>query len=165
MDFSTLSLPPLSKVFIITSIVVPIVIYFFVPRILSSISGEKIRSTALLFFACLLFFVSWYVPSPSIEGKYTAFATHFLGGGGFTALLWIYIRSQLHLRLHALHDICILYFLVSGLGVANEIFELIVVKVGLAHLDASDTWWDLLANTLGAFVIYGSQRAAAAFKK
>jgi glycopeptide antibiotics resistance protein len=40
------------------------------------------------------------------------------------------------------------------LGVANELFELFITQSGLIHLDPSDTWWDLLANTLGAYLLW-----------
>jgi hypothetical protein len=44
--------------------------------------------------------------------------------------------------------------LVSLLGVANEILELVAVQLGLIELSLSDTPWDLLMNTLGALAFY-----------
>ena len=40
----------------------------------------------LLYVACLLFFISWYLPSPLIDRQDTSFTTHFVGGGLFTGL-------------------------------------------------------------------------------
>ena len=47
-----------------------------------------------------------------------------------------------------------LYALVSALGCVNELAELFMVKVGLAHITLDDTNWDILANTLGAAAVW-----------
>jgi len=47
-----------------------------------------------------------------------------------------------------------LFALVSMLGVANELFELVIVNLGVAGLALTDTSWDLLMNTLGALLVY-----------
>lgn len=44
--------------------------------------------------------------------------------------------------------------LVSMLGVANELFELAAVQLGLIGISLADTPWDLLMNTLGAFTFW-----------
>ncbi len=46
------------------------------------------------------------------------------------------------------------FALVSALGCVNELAELFMVKVGLAHITLDDTNWDILANTLGAAVVW-----------
>ena len=53
-----------------------------------------------------------------------------------------------------------LYFLVSGLGVANELFELLIEKTGITYVGSWDTWWDLLANSLGALAFWLAYKAA-----
>ena len=74
--------------FFIVSLGVPLVVYFVVPRLLGAQKDWK----WLLLMACIIFFVSWYLPSPLIDGKQTQFMTHFVGGGIFTGLLWLYVK-------------------------------------------------------------------------
>lgn len=145
--------------FILISIIVPAAVYFLAPKIISAYnhSGHKHKQTnskILLATACFLFFISWYLPSPDIQGRDTAFITHLVGGGMFSAFLWFYIRNRLSWRLSLLHDLTAIYALTAALGVANELFELVVTQAGLVNLTPSDTWWDLLANTLGAVLIW-----------
>ena len=47
-----------------------------------------------------------------------------------------------------------LFALVSALGCINELFELLTVKTGLVWLTLDETNWDILANSLGALVVY-----------
>lgn len=141
-------------VFIAVSIIVPLILICGTPYLIQRITERKAHSFGILALAAFLFFISWYLPSPLIEGRYTAFTTHVVGGGMFAALLWVYIRSHYAWNIPVILDLLILFFFVSGLGVANELFELAVVQLGLARLDGSDTWWDLLANTIGAFILY-----------
>lgn len=133
------------------SIIIPILVYIFVPMALSFITSKKIKRDALLLIACLVYGISWYLPSPLIHGQNTAFITHFVGGGVFSGLLWLYIKKQSGWKLSALEEVIYLYAFVSALGVANELFELAIVELHLVrNLNGNDTWWDLLANTLGA---------------
>lgn len=136
--------------FVIVSVLVPIGVYFFLPLFLKLLSGKKPVSRTALVVAGILFFVSWYLPSPKIQGEYTAFTTHFLGGGIFCGLVWLYITRQLNVKLGWAMNLLGLFFFVSGLGVLNELFELVITSLGFVGLNPSDTWWDLLANTFGA---------------
>ena len=77
-----------------------------------------------------------------------------MGGGLFSGALWLYIRKFLRLDQNPIYDLLAIYFLVSALGVANELFEFVTVEIGYARLNPSDTWWDLLANTSGAVVFW-----------
>jgi hypothetical protein len=43
---------------------------------------------------------------------------------------------------------------VSALGCVNELFELVVVKTGLARISLDDTNWDIVANSSGALLVY-----------
>ena len=36
----------------------------------------------------------------------------------------------------------------------RSLFELGIVEIGLSHLTLDDTNWDILANSLGALVVY-----------
>jgi hypothetical protein len=113
--------------------------------------GGRNVSRVPLFFSAVLFFISWYLPSPLIEGKNTQFITHFVGGGVFCGVLWLYIRNALNFSQNLFFDLVAMYFLTSGLGVANELFEFTLTKMHIMRLTPADTWWDLTANTMGVF--------------
>ena len=115
---------------------------------------DEVKYRWLLYVACVLFFVSWYLPSPLIDGRDTSFTTHFVGGGLFTGLLWIYLVLATRWRSHWLVMVFSVFALVSALGCINELAELFMVKVGLAHITLDDTNWDILANTLGTVAVW-----------
>ena len=46
------------------------------------------------------------------------------------------------------------FALVSALGCINELAELFMVKSGIAKIEIDDTNWDILANTLGATIVW-----------
>ena len=143
------------SIFHYISVFVPVTLAFAVPYVLrrnNFIDEKKYRW--LLYCAGVLFFVSWYLPSPLIEGRDTSFTTHFVGGGLFTGLLWIYLVLVMRWRAHWLVMAFSLFALVSALGCVNELAELCMVKVGLAHITLDDTNWDILANTLGAAAVW-----------
>lgn len=144
----------MNPLFTLTSIIVPFIIYFFLPPLMKRFTGKSMVSRKPLLIACALFFISWYLPSPLIREVDTHFTTHFVGGGLFTGFLWIYIKTYARWKHHPLYDLIALYFLVNALGVANELFEFAVVEAGLSDLDPKDTWWDLLANNLGVFTFW-----------
>jgi len=48
-----------------------------------------------------------------------------------------------------------LFAFVSSLGVINKLLEFFLLKTGLMRLDTADAYWDLLANTVGAILLYG----------
>lgn len=98
--------------------------------------------------------VSWFIPSPLIDGEDTQFSTHFVGGGIFTGFVWLYAVRQLNWRLSLPLELLSLYALVSSLGVTNELFEWAVTQLRLLRLTPCDTWWDLLANTSGALAFW-----------
>jgi hypothetical protein len=141
-------------VFLIVAILVPILTFLCLPRILKYVKNSGHHNSLILIAACLLFFMSWYLPSPEIQGQQTAATTHFVGGGVFTGLVWVYIKQYLQWHKHWIIELVSLLALVSLLGVANELFELLVVNLGLANLHLADTSWDLLMNTMGALTVW-----------
>ncbi len=151
--------------FIFISFIVPIVLFSLLPIIIRRLSGKEVKSQILLAIACLLFFISWYLPSPYIQGQYTAFMTHFVGGGFFSAFLWFYLRKQFTEDFNIFYDLAGIYTLTSALGVANELFELAITQAGIVRLPPTDTWWDLLANTLGGVLIWVIYVTYKIFKK
>lgn len=142
------------NIFIIISVAVPILVYFLLPSFLEVLAERKPVSRNWLVIAGALFFISWYLPSPLIMGEETSFTTHFVGGGLFTAAVWMYVRKQMGWKFSPLRDLVGLYLLVSALGAANELFELLIWLSGRASLSSNDTWWDLFANTLGVLLCW-----------
>lgn len=143
------------SIFHYISVCVPVTLAFAVPYVLRRHGfTDEAKYRWLLYVACVLFFISWYLPSPLIEGRDTSFTTHFVGGGLFTGLLWIYLVLAMHWRSHWLVMTFSLFALVSALGCINELAELYMVKTGLARITLDDTSWDILANTLGAAAVW-----------
>lgn len=136
--------------FTIVSVTVPALVFVLAPILLRA--GAKYRW--LLMVACLVFFVSWYLPSPRIDGMQTQFVTHFIGGGVFSGLLWLYIKLVKKWQSSWWVEATTLYALVSALGVANELFEFVFFKAGHMPHGLADTSYDLVANTLGAGVVF-----------
>ena len=143
------------SIFHYISVFVPVTLAFAVPYMLRrhGFTDEK-KYRWLLYLACLLFFISWYLPSPLIDGRDTSFMKHFVGGGLFTGLLWVYLVVATRWRSHWLVMVFSVFALVSALGCINELAELFMVKTGLAKIEIDDTNWDILANTLGAATVW-----------
>ena len=143
------------SIFHYISVFVPVTLACVVPYVLRhhGFTDEK-KYRWLLYFACVLFFISWYLPSPLIEGRDTSFTTHFVGGGLFTGLVWIYLVLATRWRAHWLVMAFSVFALVSALGCINELAELLMVKAGLARITLDDTNWDILANTLGVAAVW-----------
>lgn len=108
----------------------------------------------ILYLACFLFFISWYLPSPMIDGQDTSLMKHLIGGGFFSGLLWWYIKRSFNWRSNVLMEFLSLFALVSVLGCVNELAELAMVQLSIAAINLSDTNWDILVNTLGAGLIF-----------
>lgn len=104
--------------------------------------------------AGLLFFIAWFLPDVHISNQTTTFQQHFVGGGFYGALLYIYFKQALGWALKPLPDVVVLFAWISALGVANEMLEFALTQLNIGHISTGDTDWDLLANTLGAFVCY-----------
>ncbi len=142
------------------SFVVPLGLFLCAPVIVRWFAGKPVRRDEVFFAALFAYFVSWYIPSPLIDGMNTSFSTHFIGGGIFSGLMWLWAKRQLGWKPAWMLELLGVYAFVSAFGVANEIFELAAVQTGILHITSVDTWWDLLANTLGAFVFWVGYRIA-----
>lgn len=139
------------------SIIVPVVIYFGLPRMMVKL-GYQSGPSKILLVAGLLYFASFYLPSPHVGGYDIKFTTHFVGGGLFSGFLWLYLKRSLKSKMPIWLELASLYFLVSGLGVANELFEFFMDQVGVASIESWDTWWDFLANTSGVLLFWTGYR-------
>jgi hypothetical protein len=142
-------------IFIVVSFVIPILTYWLLPKMLGKFNPSSRKLSKLpLVLAGIAFFISWYLPSPEIQGEQTAAITHFIGGGIFTGLVWLYVWACLGRKTTWLVELMSLLALVSLLGVLNELFELFIVNIGLVDMSLTDTSWDLLMNTLGATTVW-----------
>jgi len=143
-------------IFILISVIVPLVIALGLPRALRSFGYDEQAHPPWLCAACLLFFIAYYLPSPLIEGRDTQFVTHVVGGGFFTGMVWIYFTRSIGWKPHIVIEAASLFMLVSALGCLNELAELAIRTFGLADMPLDDTNWDILANTLGSAVLFGA---------
>jgi hypothetical protein len=112
-------------------------------------------SSWLPVLAGVLMAISTQFPTIHISNETTTFQQHFIGGGLYTACLYLYAKQLFGWRLHWLVDLLALFAWVSAFGVANKLVEFALLKLGLAHIYTGDAYWDLLANTLGGFAGYG----------
>ena len=140
-------------VFILASFIVPFVVYFFLPYALEKLFGKKPVSRWPLAVGGFLYFIAWYLPSFDVHGQNTGFVTH-LTGGFVCGLFWLYSKNHLKLKFSPIVDLVFLYAVVSSLGVANELFELLAHELKLTAITGFDTWWDLLANTSGTVIFW-----------
>src|SRR5690242_15585359 len=127
-------------VFVFISFAVPVVIFTFLPLVMKWLLGKEPPRDFLLLAACALFAVSWYLPSPLIDGMNTQFTTHFVGGGVFCGLLWLYVKRNLRWKAPWWLDALSLYATVCVLGVTNELFEFTLSRLHVISLTARDTW-------------------------
>jgi hypothetical protein len=141
-------------IFILVSLLIPIALYALLPHIIGRVIQRPAQHNYALATACVLFFISWYLPSPLIEGKNTAFSTHFVGGGLFSGFLWLYLVKNLQWRPMLAVELGSLFAFTCTLGVMNELFEFALVQAGLTRLTLADTSWDLVANSLGMISFY-----------
>ena len=129
-------------------------------RYMPSIKFHR-ASIFLPIIAGTLFFISFFLPDIHISNETSTFQQHFIGGGLYAGLLYYYVRNLLAThRIKWWHDAALLFMWVSALSVASELLEFFLLKSKLMYIDTTDTQWDLLANTLGAFVVFGANQLA-----
>jgi hypothetical protein len=104
--------------------------------------------------AAFLFIVAFFLPNIHISDETTTFQQHFVGGGMYTACLYIYFKKLLSWKLSLFVSFLVLFAWASTFGVATELLEFTLTKLNLAQIGTGDTDWDLLANTLGALTGY-----------
>lgn len=142
-------------IFLFLSVFVPVATYVLFPVVLGRLTGKRASRNALLGIAGAVFFISWFLPSPLIEGRDTSFTTHVVGGGIFSGFLWLYTKRHLQLQINPFLELISIFAFVSVFGIANELFELFIVHYKfVTSLNLADTSWDLLANTLGALFFW-----------
>jgi len=125
----------------------------YIPRFFPETKLHK-ANPWLPFAAGVLIVGSTFLPNIHISNETSTFQQHFVGGGMYSACLYIYAKQLFGWRLQWLLDLIVLFAWVSAFGVANKLLEFTLVKLHLAVIDTADTDWDLLANTLGGFFGY-----------
>ncbi len=110
--------------------------------------------TWLPVLAAVLFVVAFFIPDIHISKETTTFQQHFVGGGIYCALLFVYFQKLLGWSTNWAVSILLLFAWTSAFGVANELLEFTLTKLHLAQIGTGDTDWDLLANTLGSLISY-----------
>lgn len=139
----------------VISVIVPCVVYILLEKTFGSHPKER----WLLVVACMLFFCSYFLPSPLVHGQQTEYMTHLVGGGLFTGFLWLYIVRVKKWQPTMFQEIISLFVLVCTLGVMNELFEVMLFWAGHMRKGVADTSWDLVANTTGSLVFYIGYKA------
>lgn len=142
-------------IYLLVPFVVPIVIYLLLPWLTGKLTHKHLQRNMLLLVACIVYFLSWYLPSPLIQGQNTSFTTHFIGGGVFSGFVWLYLKQEVKWKSTSIIELLSLFAFVSAFGVLNELFELVIVQLHLVKkLNITDTSWDLLANTIGGLAFW-----------
>lgn len=145
--------------FFLMSVTLFIVPQLFVRYLLGNPVWNK--NVRYLFYASALP-VLWYtfVPNALNSIREINFLQHAIGGGVAVGLVSLYLINVLKEKFTLLGNfplqIVFVYFLVSGFGVANELLEFLLdfFKVGIFSADRYDVWFDLVANTIGAFSVF-----------
>jgi hypothetical protein len=116
-----------------------------------SFSASKVMISLL---CGITYVVARTLPEPRITNESITLAQHFVGGGFVSTLYFVYFIREFQLKLPKVAYFVLLYPFVSMMGVTNELLEFASTKLGIYTVDGTDTWWDLLANTLGAYSLF-----------
>lgn len=136
---------------------------FIIPQLVVRIvfKEPRINSTILyLVFAFCLPLLWIFLPRELLSLREVNFIQHAVGGGVAVGFVSIYFIQNFKERFSVFQyfpfQILFVYALVSMFGAANELLEFLLdwLKIGIFSSDRYDTWYDLLANTSGAFAIY-----------
>lgn len=133
------------------------------PRLTKFFPKVRLHSASpwLPIVAGVLMVVSTLLPDIHVSSETATFQQHFVGGGLYSAALYLYAKQLFGWKMHWFVDLLALFAWVSALGVANKLAEFTLLKLGLVDISTSDAYWDLLANTLGGFVGYAALYAFA----
>jgi hypothetical protein len=103
--------------------------------------GVLISMTAIIFVRLL-----------PTYGRGENFIEHAFGGGVPSAFMLAALFATQKRRLTWLQELVLLFFFVSGTGALNELLEFLgdMLTTFQFSIDRFDTWYDILANSLGA---------------
>jgi hypothetical protein len=109
--------------------------------------------------------LSQVLPNIPISVETDTFTMHSMGGV-VAAILFLYVLKVYKITFELWwQQWLMLYFFVSGLGVLNELFEFFIDRAGIFKVIGGDEWWDLLANTVGAFVAFTIYKIVSQLKR
>jgi hypothetical protein len=95
----------------------------------------------------LVYLISFIIPNPQLSNR----IVHMFGGGFLAFLVCFLAAHDSHLQIDRRRLFLLCFMLVTTLGVVNEIAEYFLQTY--FHLvsanTATDTWLDLISNTLG----------------
>lgn len=114
--------------------------------------------------AAAVYITSLYLPDVDITRETDTFQQHFVGGGVYTAILYVYFSKLLGWRPHWIVALLTLFAWTSALGVVNEVLEFTLVKLNITQINLADTSWDLFANTTGSLTGYAFFRIGEAMR-
>lgn len=126
----------------------------------SRIPSQIWHKSWILALAILTILLSYFIFHKNIWNfSWANFALHFSGGIACGLIFEYFLAvfgSRIKFKLGFWKEFILLYFLVSGLGVGNELLEFLLDRVGNLPFstDRFDTWFDLTANSLGAITIW-----------
>ena len=114
---------------------------------------------ALLVVAALFYPIARVFPEPNIFEETRTFFQHAIGAGFVSFLYYLYCSRTFNWKHNIVLQIIYVFAFVSTMGAINELLEFLATKLGVYTLDGSDVWYDILANTLGAFACLIAYRA------
>lgn len=135
-------------------LVVPwlLVRFVFATKVSSRLAYKT--NAGYLVAAVVAWWLSFVVPHIPISPETDTFSMHLMGGV-VAALLFAYAAKAYGVKWQAWWQPWVgLFFFVSGLGVLNELFELLLNRLHYPGMILGDERWDLLANTIGALVMF-----------
>ncbi len=108
-----------------------------------------------MWISSAIWVLSQILPNVPLSDQTDTTTMHTLGGV-VAAVLFMYAVRVYKIRFETWWQPWIgLFLFASGLGILNELFEFFLQSVGWPDIVGGDEWWDLAANTFGAFVAYG----------
>ncbi len=142
--------------FLIISFCVTYIILLFLFPAFFGHKREPMTKKSLLSLSCIILFsLISYKIAYSIENKEVGNRIlHGLGGGVLALLVCFFVVKDSKIPITRFQFFFLGFLLVTALGVANEIMEFILqhyFNISFART-STDTWLDLVSNTVGALV-------------
>jgi hypothetical protein len=139
------------------------------PYILATIFGQKLTSHSWrlvgigVMVSMIAIITIRFLPS---YGRGENFIEHAIGGGVPSAFMLAALLTATKHRFTWLQELALLFFFVSGTGSLNELLEFLGDELTAFQfsIDRFDTWYDILANSLGALVGWVAIKAARLLK-
>lgn len=121
--------------------------YFFTQRrpAFGKQAAFSMLSILVLIFAIEI--ITAFIPDQEIGNR----ILHALGGGFVAFLICLFAARDTGLRISKTRFLIFSFLLVTGLGVANELLEFLLQNITqvIYSPTTTDTWLDLLSNTIG----------------